>query len=187
MSSNLTWSLPLTNPLPGELAFLSTNGLGALSWTAPPGVFGLEALKTAVQAHGGAAGTTVAVSWQGSTTFGGALYIDIGVGANDTKITTLFDGRIHVHAVLGVTQDGLASTTMLGRYRVNGGATVLLGTSRGYSAGAVFGNMSVVWDFELDVSENDYIELLTVVESTSQVSSMNSIVAESFVVARRIM
>jgi len=146
----------------------------------------IELRKTgsAQQNHGGANGTEVVVSWDSEDHKGGDFTHD--TVTNNSRIQCDFDGRVVITGLVGVTQGGSARTTTMARFRVNGGATNVLGTTRNYSRGSGYGDLSVEWDFELDVSDGDYIELVTVIDDTDATYTMNSIVAECFMIVRRL-
>jgi len=166
---------------------LTSNGT---NWTSsvPNGIVDtfIELGKTASaqQDHGGANLSSVVVSWDSeahtSTSFTHSNT------TNNSRITFNFTGRVHVMGTVGITEGGAARTTTQSGYKVNGGAISFKGSSRNYSRGSAYGDISVDYDFELDVTSGDYLELVTYIDDTDATYVMNSIVAECVAIVRRI-
>lgn len=140
--------------------------------------------KTAVQNFGGANGSTTTVEWEAQHNVGTGFTHSASV--TPSRITFEFDGRVSVMGVVGAQQTGTARTTLKSAFAVNGGTLNERASTRNYSRGANYGDIGVVWMFELNVTSGDYLELITKVDDTDAAYTINSIVAECDLVIRRI-
>jgi len=72
-------------------------------------------------------------------------------------------------------------------YSINGGATIFRNTRRNYGRGASYGDISLDWQVEVEVTSGDYIELISKVDDSDGPNAVvNTIPAECDLVIRRI-
>jgi hypothetical protein len=139
---------------------------------------------TATQNLGGANGTTVAITW----TYQVAIGSDFthSTSTNPSRIQCDFDGRVHIKASVSAQQGGGARTTLAIYLRTNNLANITLAKNRNYSRGSGYGDISLILDTEIYVNNGDYFEVMTVVDDTDGVYTINTFNTECEVIATRV-
>lgn len=137
-----------------------------------------------VQDVGGVNGNITYITWDSQIELGANFTHDTVTNSN--QIQCDFDGRVHVKASISAEQTGAGRTT-LGIYaRANGSTVKKLGKHRNYSRGSSYGDISLIYDSEFDVSDGDYLEIAVIVDDTDAIYTINTFYDECEIIVTRI-
>ena len=142
------------------------------------------AKQSATQNLGGANGTTVAITWDRQYEAGSDF--THSTSTNPSRIQFDFDGRVHVKASVSAEQGGSSRTTLAIYGRYNGSVDIPQATHRNYSRGSSYGDISLIWDTEINVFDGLYIEIMTIVDDTDSTYTINTFDDECEVIVTRI-
>jgi len=143
--------------------------------------------KTSTQNIGGAAGTTVYITW------GSEIVKDTGFThstvTNPSRITVDDAGRYRITATIASTNvsAGANRFSPFLQFRIDGTTMVTRGRGSTYSRGTAFNAVSNVHlDTEYDLTAGQYIEIATVVNYTDATYTVNTVNANCEVIVRRL-
>jgi hypothetical protein len=143
----------------------------------------IELRQTTPQNVGGSNGVERVLNWQAESYVADTDFTFSNL--NPSQIVFNFTGRVAVKAWLGVQQAGSSRTTLQTAFRINGGATDFMNSHRNYSRGSSYGDISLHWDFEIEVTDGDYIELVVRIDDTDGTYTLNTLPLQNQLIIKR--
>lgn len=141
---------------------------------------------TTVQNIGGANGTAVVINWDTTP-----LHIDTASfthssSVNPSRILVVSTGRYSINVSVSGETLGAARSTLMSSVLVDGTTAITRGRQRNYTRGLAYGDLSWNHNTEIELTAGQYIEIVSTVQDTDGVYTINSIVAECELIMRRI-
>lgn len=138
----------------------------------------------ASQNIGGANGTITDITWDQQEEISGDFTHN--TVTNNDRIYFGFDGRVHVKASVSGDQTGANRTTLAIYGLMNTATNIIRAKHRNYSRGSNYGDISLIWDTEINVSDGDYLRIRTEVDDTDATYTINTLYNECEVIVTRI-
>ena len=189
--SSFVCNKPTTTETPSAIAadwdLVAAKGeVGPEGGTQPFNHYGVGSIQNV----GGANGTVTYINWD-SAVFSPSAVEFAGdfthsTTVNPSRIGVIYDGRYELKANIQVEQTGAARTTLMSGIRINGVTINNRGRQRNYSRGAVYGDLGIGLNTELDLLAGDYVEISITVDDTDATYTLNTIPAECEFIIRKI-
>jgi len=159
--------------------------LGAGSGSSGSALPFIHLTKSAAQNIGGANGTNSVITWDGTPIATDPTFTH-STTVNPQQITVNVDGRYSIYYNCGATQGGTGRTTLMSSILINGATFNTLGRQRNYSRGSSYGDLSIGIQTEIDLQAGDYIEIVSTVDDTDAVYTINTVAAECECILRKL-
>lgn len=174
-----------TEPSQNQTVILVAAGTAPASSVPDPTGDKIQLPKDVQQNVGGANGNVTYISWDATSIIKDAGFTHEDV-TNPERIQVDATGRYSIYWNVSAIQGGAARTTLMSHIRINGSSSILRGRQRNYSRGAIYGDLSIGYYTEEELSDGDYIECGVTVDQTDASYTINTINAECEVIVTRL-